>query len=925
MDRLLKHFFLIILVFFINSGLAADDETCMMCHSDEGLTGERNGQEISMYVNMESLKLSPHAQMDCISCHPDADVEELPHSEELDKVKCNFCHDQVQEKFETGIHGMALADHQPYAPTCVECHGQHDILRSSNPEAETYRMNIPFLCGKCHREGAPVARVYNITEHNILDNYSQSIHGEALFKKGLTVSATCVDCHKSHEILPHTDSGASTHKANIAETCMQCHSRIEDVHVQIIEGEKWQESPQAIPACNDCHLPHKARKPSNLQSLSDRSCLKCHDDKTLHMQKDGQTISLYVDEDHIEESVHQDVTCVKCHADVDSRRHRPCETAQKVNCSACHTNVSKEYSMGGHSKAVQQDIEGAPQCKTCHGTHHILSHENEQAPIYRANIPQLCGECHSDDKEIKAVQDLSEVDALFDYSKSVHGKQLMEQGLLPSAVCSDCHNAHQVLNHKDPLSSVNQKNIPATCSECHKGIYKEFTNSVHFAANSEVNKDLPTCTHCHSAHRIQNVGQDQFVVEVTQQCGSCHEDLSESYTQTMHGKAYQLGYLKSAKCSDCHNAHLILPSSHPNSSIHFTNIVSTCQNCHEDANVRFTGYLTHATHHDKDKYPILFYVYWFMTILLVSVFVFFGIHTLLWLPKSIRELRKRKAEKATQTQNYYVRRFELSQRITHLFVIISFLALAFTGMMLKFSSMAWAGFFSDLIGGVRVAGVIHRLAALITFGYFIGHLILLIRKKRDEKTGFKDFFFGPNSMMFNLKDIKDFGATIKWFLGFGERPDYGRWTYWEKFDYFAVFWGVAIIGISGLMLWFPEFFTLFLPGWLINVATIIHSDEALLAVGFIFTIHFFNTHLRPEVFPMDKVIFTGLVPLEEYKKDRPHEYRRLMESREIRKKLVKEGENQTWDRIVGMAGFIFLSLGLLLIVLIIYSELFGYK
>jgi cytochrome b subunit of formate dehydrogenase len=107
----------------------------------------------------------------------------------------------------------------------------------------------------------------------------------------------------------------------------------------------------------------------------------------------------------------------------------------------------------------------------------------------------------------------------------------------------------------------------------------------------------------------------------------------------------------------------------------------------------------------------------------------------------------------------------------------------------------------------------------------------------------KQFLFGKTSLMFNAQDLKDFQDTMKWFFGRGDRPSYGRWTYWEKFDYLAVFWGVPVIGLSGLMLWLPEFFTQFFPGWLINVATIVHSDEALLAAGFIFTIHFFNTHL----------------------------------------------------------------------------------
>jgi cytochrome b subunit of formate dehydrogenase len=179
--------------------------------------------------------------------------------------------------------------------------------------------------------------------------------------------------------------------------------------------------------------------------------------------------------------------------------------------------------------------------------------------------------------------------------------------------------------------------------------------------------------------------------------------------------------------------------------------------------------------------------------------------------------------------------------------------------------------------------------------------------------------------MFNKKDIKDFWGTLKWFFGLGPRPPYGRWTYWEKFDYLAVFWGVALIGASGLMLWFPEFFTKFVAGWLINVATIVHSDEALLAVGFIFTIHFFNTHLRPEAFPMDTVVFTGIVPLDEYKKDRPSEYEELRRTGQLRKRVLKKKISQTWEITIRVFGFLFLSIGVLLIGLIIYSVIFGYK
>jgi len=904
---------------------AAEDEDCLTCHEDKTLTTERGGQEFPLYVDKIELNGSIHRELNCVSCHPDADVEEFPHPERLNPPVCGDCHDQQQALFEQSIHGQALKEKKQFAPTCSECHGKHNILSSAHEKSLTYKMNIPYLCGKCHREGAPVARVYQIPEHHILENYSESIHGEGLFKKGLIVTAACADCHSSHKILPHTNPEASTSPRNIAATCKTCHSRIEDVHVKVIEGEKWRKDPKSIPICTDCHVPHKARKSIVALSLTDRVCLNCHTNSDVHKTVEGKQISLFVDETTLKSSVHRDVTCVKCHSDVDPRLRRPCATSGKVDCGSCHLDAATQNANTGHGLAREKGIEAAPECKTCHGNHNVLSPKDERSTAFRANIPKLCGDCHRSDSNIHEMEQLSQQNALTDYSKSIHGRSMIEKGLLPSAVCSDCHTAHGVLNHKDSRSSVNHGNIAATCSNCHRGIYNEFTSSIHFSADRNDKRNLPSCTNCHSSHTIGNVGSDQFMTEVTHQCGSCHETLAETYLETMHGKAYTLGYLKSAKCSDCHTAHRILAADDPNSSISLGNIVATCQQCHEDANIRFTGYLTHATHHDPQKYPILYYTYWAMTLLLLGVFSFFGVHTLMWLPRSLRALRERKKHAKEEKSRYYIRRFEVSHRITHLFVIFSFMSLALTGMMLKFSSMPWAGFLAQLIGGVRVAGVIHRIAAVITFGYFISHVFLMVRKFRQRRLGVTEFFLGRNSMWFNMNDIRDFIGTIKWFLGKGPRPDYGKWTYWEKFDYFAVFWGVAVIGFSGLMLWFPEFFTKFVPGWLINVATIIHSDEALLAVGFIFTVHFFNTHLRPEAFPMDKVIFTGLVSLEEYKKDRPREYEALKESGQLKKVVVKDYVSTAVDRLISVIGYTFLTLGIILILLIIYSVLFGYK
>ncbi len=269
-------------------------------------------------------------------------------------------------------------------------------------------------------------------------------------------------------------------------------------------------------------------------------------------------------------------------------------------------------------------------------------------------------------------------------------------------------------------------------------------------------------------------------------------------------------------------------------------------------------------------------------------------------------------------------RFTRLNRILHIFMIVSFLSLALTGLTLKFSYTGWAKILSHLLGGFETAGFIHRFAAVIMFGVFFAHLTDVFIQKRKESKSFFRMIFNPESLMFNKKDWQDLKGSMKWFLGMGERPEYGRWTYWEKFDYFAVFWGIFVIGSTGLTLWMPEFFTRFLPGWFINVATIIHSDEALLATGFIFTVHFFNTHLRPEKFPMDIVIFSGRMPVEEFKLDRPEEYNKLVSSGKLDQYLV-EPYPPIVIKAIRIFGWIALSTGFSIIVWIIYAMIFAYK
>jgi len=206
------------------------------------------------------------------------------------------------------------------------------------------------------------------------------------------------------------------------------------------------------------------------------------------------------------------------------------------------------------------------------------------------------------------------------------------------------------------------------------------------------------------------------------------------------------------------------------------------------------------------------------------------------------------------------------------------------------------------------------IGGAIFIGLFLWHLVYLAI--RVARSGKRFEFFGPTSLVPNLQDLKDIILMFKWFFGRAPRPQFDRWTYWEKFDYWAVFWGVAVIGGSGLILWFPAAVATVLPGWVFNVATIFHGEEAILAAVFLFTVHFFNNHFRPDKFPVDIVMFTGRVPLEEFKREHALEYKRLVESGELAKYLV-DAPSRPFTVGSKLLGFTLITIGLVLLVLVV--------
>jgi cytochrome b subunit of formate dehydrogenase len=683
--------------------------------------------------------------------------------------------------------------------------------------------------------------------------------------------------------------------------------------------------------------PAAAAATNAVEKLANSDCLDCHTDPSNTRLVNGAKVPLAVfPTNRFNKSVHGMLDCTDCHTGVKELVHDA--KLPPPDCSGCHDKEAKDYATSIHGVSHAMGASGAANCWDCHGSHGILPVKDPSSPVFKLNLPETCAKCHNNPDLTREYQ-MKHPEAASQYLDSIHGQALLKMGLIVAPSCNDCHGTHSIKRAVDRDSPINHANVAKTCGKCHVGIEETYNKSIHGQLLAKGDSRGPVCTDCHTAHDIVNPEGNNFKAISDARCGKCHADRLAHYSETYHGKAMALGKPNVAPavaaCYDCHGYHDVQPPSNPASRLSSTNILATCQQCHPGATAKFTEYRPHANPMDAKNYPLLHVVFLGMTGLLIGTFAFFGLHTLMWLVRAVwlymHDSKKfREAKISTQTDDEWFTRFVPFERLLHFMMVSSFLLLVVTGMPLKFYYTDWAKAIFTVIGGAETARTLHRFGAVITFIYFGLHVLSLVGKawkgrkslrSADGSFHFKQLWqvlFGPDSMIPTMQDYRDFVAHNKWFFGKGPKPQFDRWTYWEKFDYFAVFWGVAIIGTSGLLMWFPEFFTKFLPGWALNIALLIHSDEALLAAGFIFSIHFFNTHFRIEKFPMDTVIFSGRVSKTEMLHERKRWYDRLAATGRLEEHRVKD-EWLRWKNIARTFGYLFFGLGMVLLVLIIYA------
>ena len=611
------------------------------------------------------------------------------------------------------------------------------------------------------------------------------------------------------------------------------------------------------------------------QKPTSDDCLVCHGDSSLTHEVNGKQVSLSVNPDAFKNSIHGAMfTCVDCHTDLKVSPHE--KTPAKVLCSTCHADEQSAYDRSYHGKAFQNGDAKAASCIDCHGgPHELLPATDPKSRVNHANIPATCGVCHSQ----KFVMEASGHSAqpFYSYEESVHGRAVAA-GSDKAAVCTDCHGSHEILAASDTKSSIYKFNVPLTCAKCHQGVEQEFMQSIHGQAIARGNSQAPVCTDCHGIHSIRAHGDpnslvsSQNIARIT--CSRCHEGMrlsqefgfegrrSTTYLASYHGLASKLGSQVVANCASCHGVHNILPSSDARSTINPANLVKTCGQCHPGVTDKFVAAKVHVDaplSADTGSRAVRLIRKFYLGMIAVVIGGMLLHNLLIW---------RRKALMRRQQHGRVVERMSRHQRIQHWLLFSSFIVLVLTGFALKFPD-SW--FASLLSLGERVRSITHRVAAVVLIGVGIYHVFYLLLNRQGRRL-ILDFLPTP-------KDVTDMWNTMRYYMGLrSDKPEFARFNYAEKAEYWALVWGLFVMAGTGIMLWAKVLVGNIMPRWWLDVATAIHLYEAILATLAIVVWHFYQVFFDPDIYPMNWAWWDGKMSFEHYREEHGLDSETLLEA-----------------------------------------------
>ena len=365
-------------------------------------------------------------------------------------------------------------------------------------------------------------------------------------------------------------------------------------------------------------------------------------------------------------------------------------------------------------------------------------------------------------------------------------------------------------------------------------------------------------------------------------CLSCHE-----------GQDKNLHYARtSVKCKTCHITRPLAGIRNPAATMFADHRAEkVCERCHKGATAAMGTYVIHEpspfASETREDFPALFYAAWAMVALAGTVFLVFAPYVILWAIKEIRIVLgpKRAVDPVANADLMSVERFTLTERMFHTMLALCFMALSVTGLAWMFIETPFGQTLVLALGDYKNAIAIHRVVGLVLMLLFVVHIVYILQQVDWSKP---NSLSGPDSLVWRMSDFRAFWHHLKWLVGLAEHPAFDRWAWWQKFDYWAVWWGTMIVGITGVVMFDPVVAAEYLDGWVLNVARWIHKIEALLAMAHIFVVHFFIESYRPRAFPLSDHVFHGAADVEHMRGEHPEWIGRLEEDGELKHMAVQQ-------------------------------------
>ena len=677
---------------------------------------------------------------------------------------------------------------------------------------------------------------------------------------------------------------------NASAACLECHSdpkltmkKVGRVVALFADQTTLARSAHNSLECTDCHAGFDAESIPHQAPLKSVACVSCH-------KEPGRTHVFHLRLAGLPLPRSDDTECTACHgthavARVKSAAFPFTPAQQAESCGRCHQSVRDQFLASAHGRALAAGRKEAPACLDCH-RQPVARLPGEKVRLeLKLTQTRLCESCHL---KKAAVSDETLLGTRFvaSFERGVHGAAL-GRGVVEAANCVDCHGSHEMNQSMVAGSRVHKSHLPETCAKCHQAQTAEYNVSVHAVALRRGNLDSPICTNCHGEHEIlahTNPASPVYARNVAQQvCASCHAsvrltkkyglatDSFQTFSDSYHGLAVRGGAVEVVNCASCHSSHAIKSHLDPTSTIYKDNLAATCGQCHPGANQRFTIGRVHVSPAQRVGSPVL---YWIANLYVTLIFVVIGgmlVHNLAdFVRKLLRKLalQRGKIPEAPVAHRLYLR-MTVHERMQHAALVISFTLLVITGFMLRYPEAWWVVAIRDVSSRAFVArSLIHRVAgvALIAAGlWHAGYLMFT----PDGRRLFRD-------LLPAWRDFTDPWKVLRYNLGFApEKPRFGRFSYIEKTEYWALVWGAVLMGATGVILWFENTSIGLFTKLGFDISRTVHFYEAILATLAVLVWHFYFVIFNPDIYPMNLAWLTGRVSEREMLDDHPLELERL--------------------------------------------------